>query len=130
MPVHLFIYSGYFYSASSTLWSHPKCSKLPSLCSTEQGLLHGPVARTSSPPPWSNMPFQWLAPQFGMASRCCSAHSLEPFLGHSSLNLSWFYLVVLGLGGLLKWRSMFHQDRGGKTLCYVNLEVVLYKFLQ
>jgi len=41
---------------------------------------------------------QWLAPQFGMASLWCSAHSLEPFLRHSSLNLMLFYLVMLGLG--------------------------------
>jgi len=34
------------------------------------------------------VPLQWLAPQFGMASLCRSAHSLELFLRHSFLNLS------------------------------------------
>jgi len=39
-----------------------------------------------------------VGPQFGMASLCQSAHSLQPFLRHSSLNLRWFYLVVLRMG--------------------------------
>jgi len=29
-----------------------------------------------APPPCRNVPLQWLAPQFGMASLCRSAHSL------------------------------------------------------
>src|SRR6218665_2690212 len=54
-----------------------------------------------APPPGRNVPLQWLAPQFGMASLCQSAHSLELFLSHSFLNLRRFYLVVLGLGAPL-----------------------------
>src|SRR6218665_231861 len=54
-----------------------------------------------APPPGRNVPLQWLAPQFGMASLCRSAHSLELFLRHSFLNLTRFYLVVLGLGAPL-----------------------------
>src|SRR6218665_1712026 len=49
----------------------------------------------------SYVPLQWLVPQFGMASLCLSAHSLELFLRHSFLNLRRFYLVVLGLGAPL-----------------------------
>jgi len=45
-----------------------------------------------------NVSSRCLAPQFGMAS----AHSLEPFLGYSSLNFRWFYLVMLGLGVRLR----------------------------
>src|SRR6218665_496043 len=52
-------------------------------------------------PPGRNVPLQWLAPQFGMASLCRSARSLELFLRHSFLNLRRFYLVVLGLGAPL-----------------------------
>ena len=48
-----------------------------------------------------NVPLQWLVPQFGMASLCLSAHSLELFLRHNFLNLRRFYLVVLGLGAPL-----------------------------
>src|SRR6218665_904167 len=51
--------------------------------------------------PGRNVPLQWLVPQFGMASLCLSAHSLELFLRHSFLNLRRFYLVVLGLGAPL-----------------------------
>src|SRR6218665_3321423 len=54
-----------------------------------------------APPPGRNVPLQWLAPQFGMASVCRSVHSLELFLRHSFLNLRRFYLVVLGLGAPL-----------------------------
>src|SRR6218665_2005521 len=54
-----------------------------------------------APPPGRNVPLQWLVPQFGMASLCLSAHSLELFLRHSFLNLRRFYLVVLGLGAPL-----------------------------
>src|SRR6218665_1201252 len=39
--------------------------------------------------------------QFGMASLCRYAHSLERILRHSFLNLRRFYLVVLGLGAPL-----------------------------
>src|SRR6218665_870608 len=59
------------------------------------------VYHLHAPPPGRNMPFQWLGPQFGMASLCRSAHSLEFFLRHSFLNLRRFYLVVLGLGASL-----------------------------
>src|SRR6218665_838780 len=59
------------------------------------------VYHLPAPPPGRNVPLQWLAPQFGMASHCRSAHSLELFLRHSFLNLRWFYLVVLGLGASL-----------------------------
>src|SRR6218665_3954954 len=54
-----------------------------------------------APPPDRSMPLQWLAPQFGMASLCRYAHSLESFLRHSFLNLRRFYLVVLVLGAPL-----------------------------
>src|SRR6218665_1605999 len=54
-----------------------------------------------APPPGRNVPLQWLAPKFGMASLCRSAHSLELFLRHSFLNLRRFYLVVSGLGAPL-----------------------------
>src|SRR6218665_2428280 len=40
-----------------------------------------------APPTGRNVPLQWLAPQFGMASLCRSAHSLELFLIHFFLNL-------------------------------------------
>src|SRR6218665_1236993 len=66
-----------------------------SLRSADQGLLRVPFARTR------NVPLQLLAPQFGMASLCRSAHSLELFLRHSFLNLRRFYLIVLGLGAPL-----------------------------
>src|SRR6218665_209332 len=62
------------------------------------------VYHLHAPPSGRNVPFQWLAPQFGMASAaslCRSAHSLELFLRHSFLNLRQFYLVVLGLGAPL-----------------------------
>src|SRR6218665_308153 len=52
-------------------------------------------------PPCRNVTLQWLAPQFGTASLCRSAHSLEIFLRQSFLNLRRFYLVVLGLGASL-----------------------------
>jgi len=54
------------------------------------------------------VPSRWLAPRYGMASLWHSTHSLELFLRHSSLNLRWSYLVVLGLGALLsssRWRG-------------------------
>src|SRR6218665_117456 len=44
------------------------------------------VYHLHAPPPGRNVPLQWLAPQFGMASLCRSAHSLELFLRHSFLN--------------------------------------------
>src|SRR6218665_874493 len=59
------------------------------------------VYHLHAPPPGRSVPLQWLAPQFGMASLCRSAHSLELFLTHSFLNLRQFYLVVLGLGAPL-----------------------------
>ena len=59
------------------------------------------VYHLHAPPPGRNVPLQWLAPRFGMASLCRSTHSLEPFLRHSFLNLRRFYLVVLGLGAPL-----------------------------
>src|SRR6218665_199433 len=59
------------------------------------------VYHLHAPPPGRNVPLQWLVPQFGMASLCLSAHSLELFLRHSFLNLRRFYLVVLGLGAPL-----------------------------
>src|SRR6218665_3165706 len=52
-------------------------------------------------PPDRSVPLQWLAPQFGMASLCRYAHSLERFLRHSFLNLRRFYFVVLGFGAPL-----------------------------
>src|SRR6218665_843257 len=64
-----------------------------SLRSADQGLLRVPFARTAT----RNVPLQWLVPQFGMASLCRPAHSLELFLRHSFLILRRFYLVVLGL---------------------------------
>src|SRR6218665_319236 len=69
-----------------------------SLRSADQGLLR---VHLHAPPPGRSMPLQWLAPQFGMASLCRYAHSLERFLRHSFLNLRRFYLVVLGLGAPL-----------------------------
>src|SRR6218665_3706887 len=59
------------------------------------------VCHLHAPPPDRSVPLQWLAPQFGMASLCPYAHSLERFLRHSFLNLRRFYLVVLGLGAPL-----------------------------
>jgi len=59
--------------------------------------------------PCRNVSLQWLVPQFGMASLCRSAHSLESFLRHLSLHLRWFYLVVPGLGGppiIPLWRGV------------------------
>src|SRR6218665_3618552 len=38
------------------------------------------VYHLHAPPPGRNVPLQWLVPQFGMASLCLSAHSLELFL--------------------------------------------------
>src|SRR6218665_1699767 len=37
------------------------------------------VYHLHAPPPGRNVPLQWLVPQFGMASLCLSAHSLELF---------------------------------------------------
>src|SRR6218665_3556579 len=45
------------------------------------------VYHLHAPPPCRNVPLQWLAPHFGMASLCQSANSLEIFLRHSFLNL-------------------------------------------
>src|SRR6218665_685013 len=45
------------------------------------------VYHLHAPTPGRNVPLQWLGPQFGMASLCRSAHSLELFLRHSFLNL-------------------------------------------
>src|SRR6218665_393425 len=59
------------------------------------------VYHLHAPPPGRNMLLQWLAPQFGMASLCRSAHFLELFLSHSFLNLRRYYLVVLVLGAPL-----------------------------
>src|SRR6218665_1219284 len=59
------------------------------------------VYHLHAPPSVRNVPLQLLAPQFGMASLCRSAHSLELFLRHSFLNLRRFYLVVLGFGAPL-----------------------------
>src|SRR6218665_2852530 len=59
------------------------------------------VYHLHAPPPRTNMPLQLFSPQFGMASLCRSAHSLDLFLRHSFLNLRRFYLVVLGLGAPL-----------------------------
>ena len=56
-----------------------------SLRSAEQDLLRGPFACTSTR---QKRAFAVVGPQFGMASLCRSAHSLEPFL-----NLWRFYLV-------------------------------------
>ena len=65
------------------------------LRSAEQGLLRVPFARTSTR---QKRAFAVVGPQFGMASLCQSAHCLEHFLRHSSLNLRWFYVVMLGFG--------------------------------
>src|SRR6218665_815970 len=54
------------------------------------------VCHLHAPPPDRSVPLQWLAPQFGMASLCPYAHSLERFLRHSFLSLRRYYLVVLG----------------------------------
>ena len=59
------------------------------------------VCHLHAPPLDRSVPLQWLAPQFGMASLCRYARSLERFLRHSFLNLRRFYLVVLGLGAPL-----------------------------
>src|SRR6218665_378845 len=72
-----------------------------SLCSADQGLLRVPFARTSTRQKRGFAVVGHLAPQFGMASLCRSAHYLELFLRHSILNLRRFYLVVLGLGAPL-----------------------------
>src|SRR6218665_3927836 len=69
-----------------------------SLCSADRGLLRVPFALTSTR---QKRAFAVGAPQFGMASLCRYAHSLERFLRHSFLNLRRFYLVVLGLGAPL-----------------------------
>src|SRR6218665_1724139 len=45
------------------------------------------VYHLHAPPPGRSVPLQWLAPQFGIASLCRFAHSLELFLRHSFLNL-------------------------------------------
>src|SRR6218665_3946251 len=76
-----------------------KCAKLPL----------PPFSRTRSSP-WTicthlrqaeTCLYSGLTSQFGMASLCRSAHSLELFIRHSFLNLRRFYLVVLGLGAPL-----------------------------
>src|SRR6218665_3228085 len=59
------------------------------------------VYHLHAPPSDRSVPLQRLAHQFGMASLCRYAHSLELFLIHSFLNLRRFYLVVLGLGAPL-----------------------------
>src|SRR6218665_1671899 len=87
-PAYLVEFCGPTQSARSSL----------SLRSADQGLLRLPFARTSTRQKGA---LQLLAPQFGMASRCRSAHSLALFLRHSFLNLRRFYLVVLGLGAPL-----------------------------
>src|SRR6218665_3943992 len=69
-----------------------------SLRSADQGLLRVPFARTSTR---QKRAFAVAGPQFGMASLCRSAHSLELFLRHSFLNLRRFYLVMLGSGASL-----------------------------
>src|SRR6218665_739881 len=69
-----------------------------SLRSADRGLLRVPFARTSTR---QSVPLHWVVPQFGMASLCRYAHSLERFLRHSFLNLRRYYLVVLGLGAPL-----------------------------
>src|SRR6218665_696078 len=59
------------------------------------------VCHLHAPPPGRSVPLQWLAPQFGIASLCPYAHSLERFLRHSFLSLRRYYLVMLGLGAPL-----------------------------
>src|SRR6218665_693000 len=87
-PAYLVEFCGPTQSARSSL----------SLRSADRGLLRVPFARTSA---MQKRAFAVVAPQFGMAYLCRSAHSLEIFLRHSFLNLRRFYLVVLGLGAPL-----------------------------
>src|SRR6218665_3064256 len=68
------------------------------------------VCHLHAPPPDRSMPLQWLAPQFGMASLCRYAHSLERFVRHSFLNLRRFYLVVLGLGTPLSSPTLWNDS--------------------
>src|SRR6218665_2983422 len=79
---------------STTTKNRSLCIQAQSVC-----LLH-------APPPGRNVPFQWLAHQFGMSSLCRSAHSLELFLRHSSLNL-W------NVGGALVESMPFRPEGHG-----------------
>src|SRR6218665_3229059 len=54
------------------------------------------VYHLHAPPPGRNVPLQWLVPQFGMASLCLSAHSLELFLSF----LSQLKAVLFGRVGV------------------------------